>query len=187
MTTLIQGYDLEIFTPPCDPGTEHFAAVAHLEADIRPVLPLLNARLTGAVFHPRVPALTWKKGGLHVSFHATEIAVANVEDRDQAMTELDELVELVNQTWSQREAITPDYESHQRPVPMDIYKLLPRGNCRRCGEPTCFTFALKLAAGQRQPEDCPVLLESAYQTNLFEIKSAVLSVPAVGSGDESHP
>jgi hypothetical protein len=26
----IENYDLEVFTPPCDPGAERFAAKAHL-------------------------------------------------------------------------------------------------------------------------------------------------------------
>ncbi len=180
MAGLIQDYTLEVFTPPCEPGTESFAAIAHLEADIRGVLPLLNACLVGAVYHPRAEALTCKMGGLPVSFHATQIAVANVEDRAQAITQLDELVELVNWTWSRRADITPDFETHQRPVPTDVYKLLPRSNCQKCGEPTCFIFALKLVAHRRVPEDCPVLLEDAHLGNLFEIR-ALIPGPA---GDE---
>ena len=31
---LIEGYDLEIVTPPCDPGTESWSAMAHLRVDI---------------------------------------------------------------------------------------------------------------------------------------------------------
>ena len=40
---LIPAYELEVFTPPCDPGAERFSAVAHLPADIRDALPYLNA------------------------------------------------------------------------------------------------------------------------------------------------
>jgi ArsR family metal-binding transcriptional regulator len=36
---------------------------------------------------------------------------------------------------------------------MAIFKLLPQTNCKQCGEPTCYTFALKLAASQRKLAD----------------------------------
>jgi acetyl-CoA decarbonylase/synthase complex subunit gamma len=44
---------------------------------------------------------------------------------------------------------------------LDIYKLLPRKNCKECGEPTCLTFAMKLAGSKAKPELCPYLDETA--------------------------
>jgi acetyl-CoA decarbonylase/synthase complex subunit gamma len=38
---------------------------------------------------------------------------------------------------------------------MQIYKLLPRTNCKDCGYPTCLAFAMKLAAKQADLADCP--------------------------------
>jgi hypothetical protein len=40
------------------------------------------------VYHPTVNALTWKKGGHNIAFHAYEVAVSNLEDRDGAEKEL---------------------------------------------------------------------------------------------------
>ena len=45
--------------------------------------------------------------------------------------------------------------------PLDIYKLLPKKNCKECGDPTCLTFAMKLAGGKAQPDQCPYLDENA--------------------------
>lgn len=85
---LIENYDLEVFTPPCEPGAERYAARARLTADISEILPYLNATLRGAVYLPEARALTWKKGGHNVAFHAYEVAAGNVEDRDGAEKEL---------------------------------------------------------------------------------------------------
>jgi hypothetical protein len=60
---LIDTYDLDVFTPPCDPGAERYSAIARLTIDISDVLPYLNATLRGAVYHRAANALTWKKGG----------------------------------------------------------------------------------------------------------------------------
>jgi 4Fe-4S ferredoxin len=40
---------------------------------------------------------------------------------------------------------------------------LPATNCKTCGQPTCFTFALKLTAGELQPELCAPLFTDAYR------------------------
>jgi acetyl-CoA decarbonylase/synthase complex subunit gamma len=40
---------------------------------------------------------------------------------------------------------------------LDIYKHLPKTNCKECGVPTCLAFAMKVAAGQAGLNDCPRL------------------------------
>ena len=44
---------------------------------------------------------------------------------------------------------------------LQIYKLLPRTNCRDCGVPTCLAFAMKVAAKQVALEECPHVTEEA--------------------------
>lgn len=36
-------------------------------------------------------------------------------------------------------------------------KLLPRTNCRECGETTCMVFAARMAEGVKDPGDCLTL------------------------------
>jgi len=177
---LIEKYDLEVFTPPCDPGAERYAARARLTADISEVLPYLNATLRGAVYHPGANALTWKKGGHNIAFHAYEIATSNVDDRDGAEKEIKALIELVNRTWERHAEIAPDTTTRQRPTPMAIYKLLPNTNCKQCGDPTCYSFALKLVASQKKLADCPALFEPQYAQKLAALKEMIIEAPAIG-------
>jgi acetyl-CoA decarbonylase/synthase complex subunit gamma len=44
---------------------------------------------------------------------------------------------------------------------MDIYKKLPKENCKECGFPTCLAFAMQVAARQKSLSDCPRLSEEA--------------------------
>jgi acetyl-CoA decarbonylase/synthase complex subunit gamma len=44
---------------------------------------------------------------------------------------------------------------------MQIYKLLPRTNCKECGFPTCLAFAMKLAAKQADLSACPYVSEES--------------------------
>jgi len=44
---------------------------------------------------------------------------------------------------------------------LDIYKLLPKTNCRECGFATCLAFAMQLAKRAASIEKCPYLKEEA--------------------------
>ena len=153
----VNSYQLEVFTPPCEPGAERYSAVAHLGVSISDVLPYLNATLAGANYMPSAKALIWKRGGHLVAFHDERVAVSNVADRKEAVDELAKMIDLVNRTWDRRSEITPDYEAQKRPSPMAVYQLLPQTNCRDCGEATCMGFAFGLIQGNHTLEECPVL------------------------------
>ena len=178
---LIDKYDLEVFTPPCEPGAERFSAIVRLATDVREVLPYLNATLRGAVYNAAAPALIWTKAGHRVAFHPYQIAVSNVADRDSAIKEVEGLVRLVNRTWEHRADIEPKFEERRRALPMEVYKLLPQTNCKACGQPTCFVFAAKLTLGQVGLPECPVLQEPQYANRLAQLEDMLgEDLPAIG-------
>ena len=177
---LIEHYDLKVFTPPCDPGAERFSAFAELAVDISEVLPYLNATLPGAIYYRAANALTWKKGGHSLAFHAYQIATSNVEDYDAAVKEIEGLIKLINRTWERRSEIVPDYETRQRPPLMTVYKLLTQTNCKQCGEPTCYSFAIKLTVSQKKLADCPPLAEPQHAEKLAALQDLVIDAPAIG-------
>jgi tetrahydromethanopterin S-methyltransferase subunit A len=43
-----------------------------------------------------------------------------------------------------------------------LQKLLPGTNCKKCGSPTCFSFAFSLDKGKKSLQDCPTLLEPEF-------------------------
>ena len=179
---LIEKYDLEVFTPPCEPGAERFSANAHLPNDIREVFPYLNATLRGAVYEPAVPSVSWRKAGHYVVFQPNQIGVSNVEDREAAIKEIKGIIALVNRTWERRDQIEPNYETRRRPTGLEVYKLLPRTNCKACGEASCFAFANKLAAGQVRLEACTPLFEDPQYAQQREELAALIDMdlPAIG-------
>src|SRR3989304_4460728 len=44
---------------------------------------------------------------------------------------------------------------------IQIYKMLPKSNCKECGFPTCLAFAMKLAAKQVELSSCPYVSEES--------------------------
>jgi acetyl-CoA decarbonylase/synthase complex subunit gamma len=69
--------------------------------------------------------------------------------------------------------------------PIDVYKLLPRTNCKQCGEENCMTFAAKLVNREVTLEKCAALLakenEKAYRQLKEMLKPAVREI-VIGTG-----
>jgi len=72
--------------------------------------------------------------------------------------------------------------------PIDVYKLLPKTNCKECGQENCMAFATKLVNREVTLEQCPPLLkkenEKAYKQLKEMLKPAVKEV-VVGVGDKA--
>ncbi|MGD1003927.1 MAG: acetyl-CoA decarbonylase/synthase complex subunit gamma [Methanoregulaceae archaeon] len=67
---------------------------------------------------------------------------------------------------------------------LDIYKLLPKKNCKECGDPTCLTFAMKLAGGKGDIDLCPYLDENA-KTVLGATTRPPIRLVKLGVGERS--
>lgn len=62
--------------------------------------------------------------------------------------------------------------------PLDVFNILPKTNCGKCGEDTCFAFAAKVADRKLDLEQCTPLYEEAqYEKNRGKLE--VLLRPAV--------
>jgi len=65
---------------------------------------------------------------------------------------------------------------------LDVYKLLPKTNCRDCGFPTCLAFAMQLAAGKAGIDKCPTASQEARDA-LGKAAAPPLPRVTVGTGD----
>jgi ArsR family metal-binding transcriptional regulator len=55
-------------------------------------------------------------------------------------------------------------------TPVKIYELLPKTNCRLCGEQSCFTFAAKLLNGEKTLQDCPPLESKEHAAKKIQME-----------------
>ncbi|MCX6685541.1 MAG: acetyl-CoA decarbonylase/synthase complex subunit gamma [Methanoregula sp.] len=67
---------------------------------------------------------------------------------------------------------------------LDIYKLLPKKNCKECGDPTCLTFAMKLAGGKADVDLCPYL-DDTSKTVLGATTRPPIRLVRIGVGERS--
>ncbi|MDR9501899.1 MAG: DUF3786 domain-containing protein [Desulfurivibrionaceae bacterium] len=55
--------------------------------------------------------------------------------------------------------------------PLELYKLLPQTNCRKCGLPSCLAFAAAVIKGDKRLEACPHLTQKILDTNQGKMHS----------------
>jgi ArsR family metal-binding transcriptional regulator len=156
MVMLLQNYHLEYCRPP-NPGATHLRGLARLDADITDLLPYLNTVLRGHLYMREPPSLTIKYRAKLITFHPREIAINILKDEAEAEEIMAWLQEIINDTWERQGTIIPCFEVPAKPRIMEILKLLPRTNCRACGQPTCLVFATRVSAAEAHPEACPAL------------------------------
>jgi len=66
---------------------------------------------------------------------------------------------------------------------MDIFKLLPRTNCRECGQATCLAFAMQIAQKKAKLEDCPYVSDEA-KAALGAAAAPPIALVKVGTGEK---
>jgi len=154
---LLKSYTKEIFNNECMPGAMSVQCFAHLNEDVGDALPYLNASLLGHIYIKDPPSVTFKIQGKLITVHSKKIAVNALKDEEEATKIIEWLKSEINAAWENRENIEPSYVSSPAPKIFEILKLLPKTNCKSCGQPTCMVFASMVAEGAKRPEDCPPL------------------------------
>jgi len=76
----------------------------------------------------------------------------------------------------------------QKISPIDIYKLLPRTNCKECGVDNCMAFATKLVNREVTLEQCPPLMKPEFKDahqKLWDLLRPPVKEVLVGTGDRA--
>ena len=154
---------------PCVADETKIRLIAHLEGDLGPVLPYLNTVMPQASYTPAAETLTFMEGYRMVALYRQRITIAKADEIVDAWRTLDDIRRLVEQTWSDRNKIEPSFEIRRKPPAIEIYKRLPRTNCRQCGELTCLAFAVRVWTGETSVRLClPVFAEGGGHPRLRE-------------------
>jgi acetyl-CoA decarbonylase/synthase complex subunit gamma len=65
---------------------------------------------------------------------------------------------------------------------IQIFKLLPKTNCKECGYPTCLAFAMALAAAKAELEKCPIISDEA-RAELSDASAPPIRQLTIGAGE----
>ena len=152
---LISGYKKEIFRAKCNPHFKSLHCYAHLENDISDVIPYLNAVLGGTTYQQSPPSVMFQNNGRLIAVHSGKIAINALKDEAEADRILNWITNEINQIWENRHEIEPSESVPEKPRVIEVLKLLPKTNCRECGQPTCMVFSTLAVQGIKGSNDCP--------------------------------
>jgi ArsR family metal-binding transcriptional regulator len=147
---------------PCVADPARIRLIAHLSGDLTEVFPYVNTEMPTACFNRNGPTFTFMDGHRMISLYPRRITVAKADEIVDAWRTLEAIRCRVNNTWARRAGIAPSYEMREKPPALEIFKRLPRTNCRACGELTCLAFAVKLWSGGGQVSRCQPVVAGAF-------------------------
>lgn len=68
---------------------------------------------------------------------------------------------------------------------LEIFKQLPKTNCKDCGQPTCLAFAMQLAAGKAALDACPHVSAAAREA-LDSASAPPVALIKFGAGEKAY-
>jgi ArsR family metal-binding transcriptional regulator len=149
-------------TLPCLAEPGRIIVIAEPSRPLDEILPLIAAISPSVIaFNPRTPSLTLRRQPGFITFYRDQVIVTQVKDVSEGLEMVSALRDLVNLCWQRRASVQPATEARQAPRPLDVWALLPRTNCKRCGESTCVAFASRLLLRKTEPDECPILAQDA--------------------------
>lgn len=136
--------------------------VAEFSDDVSEVMPYLNALLKNGSYSREARILHFNLEHRMITMYPRVFTMAKADDEADAHRVMRWLKELVNDTWRRRDEMEPSYDMRPMARPLDVYVLLPRENCKRCGDVTCMAFAFQLLQGRGTVDECPRLAEERF-------------------------
>jgi acetyl-CoA decarbonylase/synthase complex subunit gamma len=67
---------------------------------------------------------------------------------------------------------------------LEIFKQLPKTNCKDCGQATCLAFAMALASGKASLDQCPHVSDAAKEA-LDSASAPPIALVKIGAGDKA--
>jgi ArsR family metal-binding transcriptional regulator len=177
---------------PCVADKSRIRFIAHIEGNLAPVLPYLNAEMPEATYNPKGETLTFMDRYRLVTLYPHRIVVAKADEIVDGWRTLEQIRRRANETWARRAAITPCHQMREKPPALEVFKRLPGTNCRACGQQTCLAFAIMVHEGEVPPTKCRPVFEGEFghlREALVEICTAIGVMPEEhrGHGQNSGP
>lgn len=140
-----------------------------VEQDLSPLFPYINASHNGAQYYDSPKRLQFVFNGAQCTLYSYEVVAAAFKDSDHALLFSDNLIKYLNELYEKRQNIKPDYNTIEPLSALDVYRLLPKTNCRECGFASCLAFAAALSKGKASSIGCPGFSEPIAEKAVYPV------------------
>ncbi|AKB12686.1 MAG TPA: (Fe-S)-binding protein [Methanosarcina thermophila] len=149
---------------PCIADSSKFRVIANIAPPLGGTLKVFEPLFPRGKYSDKINALIIQKGEIITTIYGTgKVTMTMIKSEGEAKESLQNLKSTINDAIVK--GVAPAPREKVRVEPMEIYKYLPQTNCGKCGEQSCYTFAIKLMSGEASLEKCTPLKESQYALN----------------------
>ena len=96
-------------------------------------------------FNPETITLTFRRKPGFLSLSSDKVYITQIKDTQTGLKVLEALKDAINSTWEHCHELNAVTKDRRSPCHLDIWELLPRTNCKQCGEASCLAFAVVFA------------------------------------------
>lgn len=154
---------------PCIADSSKFRTIANMAPPLGGVLKVLEPIFPRGRYSDGIGALIIQQNEVITTIYGTgKVTMTMIKDEEEARTRLENLKNTINEAIAK--GVAPAPREKVRVEPMEIYKYLPQTNCGKCGDQSCYTFAIKLMGGETSLDKCTPLKEPKYTTNLEHLQ-----------------
>ncbi|TKJ40013.1 Fe-S cluster protein [candidate division LCP-89 bacterium B3_LCP] len=154
---------------PCLADPKKIRFTADFQQDVSDVFPYLNTVVKSAIYNHAGRTLTIRKDGRLITLHSKHVSAAKINGLEDAQETVNWLVKLINDCHLKQSTINPNYDRRDRLTVLDIVRLLPGTNCKKCGQQTCLSFAALLASENASIAACRDIFMPDFRDTRSEI------------------
>lgn len=152
---------------PCLLEPRKLQITAQADKPLNEIVPILFLAIPHSQYAKAFGSVTFLLEGKLVTVYSDgKIKLGCVFREEIALRLLEKLKAILDKAYEYYEKHGPPdpklLEAKQKLSPIEIYKHLPKTNCKECGEQGCFPFAVKLANGEKTLQDCPQIRQPKY-------------------------
>ena len=144
-------------TLPCLAEPGRIIVIGKPNRALGEVIPYL-ATLPGVIaYNPETRTLTFRRPHGFMTLYPDKVYITQVVDTAEGLQLFETLKEAVNAVWEKRAELVAVAARKRAPRHLDIWELLPRTNCKQCGEASCLAFAVAVLQHNRLLNECAPL------------------------------
>jgi len=154
---------------PCLLEPRKLQITAQANQPLNDIIPILYLAIPHSQYAKAFGSVTFLLDGKLVTVYSSgKINLGCVLREEIALRLLEKLENMLNKALEYYEKHgSPDpklIDIKQKLSPLEIYKHLPKTNCRECGEQGCFPFAVKLARARAQMAKRPFRIAPKFNS-----------------------
>ena len=150
---------------PCLAYPDRIIVIGKPSRSLDEVIPYLATLPSIIAYNPDQETLTFRRQPGFLTIQGEEVYITQVKDIEEGLELLAALTESINAVWKHHHELVAVTTSKCTPHPLDVWELLPRTNCRQCGEATCMAFAVGLLQQTHILDECTLLQTDADFSN----------------------